>query len=84
MLNYIEEMVDEMLDEDGDIVIAGMAFSRSAILKEMDPVAYRQVVLEYADARIDDLQYDLERLDPEVDAIEIEELKAQIDELENI
>jgi len=34
MRDMIEEMVDELLDMDGTIEIAGSVFSRSAILRE--------------------------------------------------
>lgn len=36
-----EEQYDEMLDEEGDIKVAGCTFSPSQILKELDPTAYR-------------------------------------------
>ena len=83
MRDYIEEMVDEMLNEEGEVRIGNLSFDRSTILKECDPIAYREVVLEYINSRIEDLEYDLERLDPEVDADEVENIKAQIEELEN-
>ena len=34
------ERFDDMLDESGPVIIAGIEFSPSAILKEMDPIAY--------------------------------------------
>ena len=80
----VEEMVDELLDMEDEVVIAGIRFSRSAILREMDPVAYRQVVLEMADNLIADLQYEMESLDPEVDADEIADIQERIEELESI
>lgn len=84
MLDTIQEMVDEMLDQDGDIRIGGIYFSRSYILKELDPIAYRELVTDLADARITDLQDELDCLDPETDADEIAEIQAQIEELENV
>ena len=80
----IEEMVDELLDSEDEVVVAGIRFSRSAILREMDPIAYRQVVLEMADNLIADLQYELESLDPEVDADEITDIQDRIEQLEDI
>jgi len=80
---YIEDMVDDMLDEQGDVNIGNLVFSRSQILKQCDPVAYRQVVLDYIDSKIEDLQYDLDHLDPELDADEVDNIKAEISELEN-
>ena len=79
----INEMVDEMLDEQGPVQIGNLTFYPSDIVKELDPIAYREIVLEFIDSHISDLQYDIDRLDPQVDADEIEALKAQIEDLEN-
>ena len=43
------ERFDEMLDESGPVVIAGLEFSPSAILKEMDPIAYDTGFNDYMD-----------------------------------
>lgn len=84
MREMIEEMVDEIFDQEGDIRIGNLTFSRSSIVREMDPTAYREAVNDMADSLIEDLQYDLERLDPEVDAEEIEDIQDRINALENI
>jgi hypothetical protein len=76
----ILEMVDEMLDMDGPVMIGSLEFSKSEILKRMDPVAYREACLDYINCHIEDLQYDLERSDDEE---EIVWLKEQIEELED-
>jgi hypothetical protein len=34
------EMYEQMLDESGPVIVGGIEFSPSAILKEMDPIAY--------------------------------------------
>jgi len=39
MRDMIEEMVDELLDMEGTVEVAGSVFSRSAILRELDPTA---------------------------------------------
>ena len=83
MRRMIEEMVDEIFDAEGDIRIGNLTFSRSAIVREMDPTAYREAVADLVDSHIEDLRYDLERLDPEVDDEEIEDLKARIEEFED-
>lgn len=83
-MEMIREMVDELLDMDGDINIAGNVFSRSDILKSLDPTAYRILCIDTADALIEDLQDDLERLDPVEDFDEVQDLKDRIAELENI
>jgi hypothetical protein len=57
----IYEMVDEMLDMDGPVMIGSLQFYRSDILKRLDPVAYREVALEFVNSHIDDLLDDLSR-----------------------
>ena len=79
----ILDMVDDILDQEGDVVIGGSTFSRSHILKEMDPVAYSCEVNDMVSSMIEDLQYDLDRLDPEVDSDEIDDIKERIEDLEN-
>ena len=76
----ILEMVDEMLDMDGPVMIGSLEFSKSEILKRLDPTAYREACLDYINSHIEDLQYDLERSDDEE---EIVWLKEQIEELED-
>ena len=84
MRKMIENMVDEMLDADGQVItIVGITFLPSQILKEMDPIAYEQEINDFIDSQIEDLQFDLERLNEEADAEEIEDLKARIEELED-
>jgi hypothetical protein len=84
----LEDMVDEFLDIEGDVIIRGITFNRSAILKEMDPIAYRELTLQFADEHISDLQHDLDFLiESDIDGEhydEIDELKARIRNLENI
>jgi len=81
-VNFITEAVDEMLDMDGDVEIGNLTFSRSEILKQCDPLAYRITVNEYIDSQIEDLTYDLNRMDEEIDADDIEDLRMRIEELE--
>ena len=45
-----ETMYDEMLDENGPVMVCGMAFSPSRILKELDSVAYNCGLADYLDA----------------------------------
>ena len=54
-------MVDEMLDEGKEIKIGVFTYAPSQVLKEVDPIAYRETVLEIADAEnidIDELIQD--------------------------
>ena len=78
----IMEMVDDLLDSEGDVVIGSLTFSRSRIVKELDPIVYREICNDVVSSQIDDLQYDLDRLDPEVDADEIADIKERIEDLE--
>lgn len=83
-MEMIREMVDELLDMDGDINIANNIFTRSDILRSLDPTAYRILCIDTADALIEDLRDDLDRLDPVEDFDEVEDLKSRIEELESI
>jgi len=83
MRDMILEMVDELLDSEGDVVIGGLTFARSAIVRKLDPVAYSMIVDDIVNAEIEDLRYDLDRMDAEVDAEEIEDTKERIESLEN-
>lgn len=84
MREMIEEMVDEMLDQDGDVKIGNLTFRRSYIVRELDPIAYRMMCSEFADSMISDLQYELDRLDEETDADEVADLRERIEMLENL
>lgn len=46
-------------DCNGDIIIAGITFSPSDILKEMDPIAYNQEFYNYCDFMDIDLEAEL-------------------------
>lgn len=76
----IIEMVDELLDLEGDVIIGNLTFSRSEIVRRLDPIAYREMALDIVNAHIEDLQYDLDRTDDEDERAEIQEM---IDDFEN-
>ena len=76
----ILEMVDEMLDSEGEVKIGNLIFYRSDIVKKLDPTAYREIVLDIVNSHIEDLQYDLDRSD---DEDEIAAINEQIAELED-
>lgn len=44
------ESFNELLDESGPVVIAGMEFWPSVILRECDPIAYRVTLMDYVDS----------------------------------
>jgi len=79
----IIEMVNDLLDERGEVTIGNLTFYPSQILKQCDPIAYRITVNEYIDNMIADLEYDLERLDEDLDGDEIQDIKDNIAELED-
>ena len=83
MREDILDMVDEMLDCEGEVQIGNLLFSRSRIVKELDPTAYRIMVNEIIDSRISDLEYDIECLDEEADAEEIADIHVMIAELQD-
>jgi hypothetical protein len=53
-------------------------------LKELDPIAYRELVVDFANAEIENLQDDLDCLDEESDADEIADIQERIEALENV
>jgi hypothetical protein len=79
----ILDMVNEMLDCEGDVVIGNLTFTRSEIVRNCDPIAYSIIVNEMVDNMIADLEYDLDRLDPELDADEVEDLQERIEYLQD-
>ena len=52
--HLIEEMFDEMLDEEGEIHIGSLTYSKSWTLKQIDPTAYRTGVNELEDSLLED------------------------------
>ena len=82
MRDFVTDMVDELLDSEGEVKIGNLTYSRSQILKNVDPIAYREVCLEVVNSEIENLQYDLDRLDPVTDAEEVEEIDLRILALE--
>ena len=76
----IIEMVDELLDIEGDVIIGNLTFSRSEIVRRLDPIAYREMALDIVNSHIEDLEYDLDRTDDEDERAEIQEM---IDDFEN-
>lgn len=50
------EMFEDALDCEGPVMVAGLTFNRSTILKECDPVAYRCYLNDYIDSLMDDFE----------------------------
>jgi len=71
------ELYEHMLDEAGPVVVGGIEFSPSAILKEMDPIAYDVGFNDYMDScdvdtddllEDDDSDYDDSMMDGDFDS----------------
>jgi molecular chaperone GrpE (heat shock protein) len=76
-----EEQYCEMLDCEGPVKVAGLTFEASAIIREMDPTAYRCGLVDYVDSinksevkEYQELEEQLEELESELLDLE-EELK---------
>tara|TARA_R100000963_G_C4556796_1_gene47345 strand:+ start:122 stop:391 length:270 start_codon:yes stop_codon:yes gene_type:complete len=52
----LEDMFDEMLDEEGEIHIGSLTYSKSWALKQLDPTAYRIGVGELEDSLMEDFE----------------------------
>jgi hypothetical protein len=62
-----EQAIEEFeysLNEDGDVFCGSMAFEPARVLRELDPVAYRQDFLCFCE----DMEYDFDLEDEEEDA----------------
>ena len=59
----LTEAFDEYLDDQGDVVILGYIYATSRALKDVDPILYREVYLEYWNYEFDDARYALGRGD---------------------
>jgi hypothetical protein len=51
------EMYDESLDSEGPLTLAGLTYSRSYVLREVDPVAYREGFNGFVDYLYEDEVY---------------------------
>lgn len=67
---------DEALDSEGDIQVAGLTFSPSQIVKEMDPTAYRCGMNDYNDEEQNTLTEEIEQLEADIKEAEAEEKEA--------
>lgn len=50
----LEQMYRDALDDNGDVTIAGMAYSVSHALERVDPIAYRCGFNDYVDSLLAD------------------------------
>jgi hypothetical protein len=72
--NTYDDFIDEIT---GEIIILGMSYCASRVLKELDPIAYECSKSDYADSM------ELEDFSEYTDLVEeLEELKSQLEEME--
>lgn len=86
------DQYDEMLDEQGEIGVAGMSYATSQVLKAVDPVAYRCGFNDWVDS-LDNEEFpeyiemrdELEEAEDELSDLEneLEELEDERDEAES-
>jgi hypothetical protein len=83
----LEQLYRDMLDEvEPEVKVAGLSFCASRIVEELDPVAFRCGVCDYADSMVNDTitdeiegnHYDLREAQEIVDEVE-----AELEEVEN-
>lgn len=75
-----EESYREYIDEQGPVIVAGMKFTASRILEELDPIAYRCGLADYVDGLdvTDDEEY--QALEIELAELEDELADAESDD----
>lgn len=74
----VEQLLRELLDEDGPVEVMGLSFERSRIVEELDPVAFRCAVNDYYDTLSRSRDY--EEIDEELyRADEVEALRVIIE-----
>lgn len=80
------DQFDEMLDESGEVDVAGYKYLVSYILKNLDPIAYRCGLNDYVDSTYSAEDTDeYKALSEEIDFLsdQISDLQDEIDDLEN-
>lgn len=50
----LERMFDDLLDEDGPVVLGGYNYAPSDVFKRVDPTAYRCGLVDFADSLLSD------------------------------
>lgn len=80
-----EDSYTELLDEEGEVEVAGMSFRRSDILYNLDPTAYRCGLIDYTDTfeKEEDAKYQQLVEEHEILSDEYEDLEEACKDLEN-
>lgn len=78
-----EESYRECIDEQGPVVVAGMSFTASRILEELDPTAYRCGLADYVDSLDIDDDEEYQALENELADLESElaDLEEELEDL---
>jgi predicted nucleic acid-binding Zn-ribbon protein len=79
-----ESEYNESLDEAGPVTVAGMEYDPSHVLKQVDPITWRCMLVDYVDSLDVEDSEEYQAIEEKIEAIEeeIEELKEEIEELE--
>ena len=79
-----EDQYIEAIDSDGAVMVAGMAFTASRILQELDPIAYNCGLSDYVDGIDKEEDEDYKELVEELEGLEsqIITLEEEIEDLE--
>lgn len=95
--NQLLKMFEDSLDEEGDMILFGMKYSPSLVLRNIDETAYRTMFNDYKDnlsknlkniseynTKYDEIQYEIDELQNDIDQREltIASLEEEIEELE--
>ena len=75
--NKHEDSYRECIDEQGPVIVAGIKFTASRILEELDPIAYRCGLSDYVDSL--DITDDEEYKELESELAELEEELADLE-----
>lgn len=79
-----EEAFKDMIDDiDGPVVIAGLKFTASRILEELDPVAYRCSLTDWVDSLDKEDDKDYQELQEKLEELEseLEDIQCALDEI---
>jgi uncharacterized protein YlxW (UPF0749 family) len=79
-----EDQYIECIDSEGAVMVAGMAFTASRILQELDPIAYNCGLTDYVDGIDKEEEDDYKELVEELESLETQiiTLEEEIEEME--
>jgi hypothetical protein len=79
-----EEQYKDAIDDEGPVIVAGMKFTASRILEEVDPIAYACGLNDYVDSLEKNEDQHYITLEEELEALtdELNDLESELEELE--